>query len=40
MRKRKVSFKELVLNNKQQIKDDLKAIERIETRIDNKHSKR
>jgi hypothetical protein len=40
MRKRKVSFKELVLNNKQQIKEDLKAIERIEARIDNKHSKR
>lgn len=40
MRKRKLSFKELVLNNKQQIEEDLKAIERIEARIEDKHSKK
>jgi len=40
MRKRQPSFKELVINNKQQIKEDLKEIERIETRIEEKHSKR
>lgn len=38
MRKRKVSFKELLLDNKQEIKSDLKAMERIETKIDDKHS--
>jgi hypothetical protein len=40
MRKRKLSFKELVLNNKQQIEEDLKAIERIEARIEDKNSKK
>lgn len=40
MRKRKPSFKELVMNNKQQIKEDLKEIEKIEERIEEKHSKR
>jgi hypothetical protein len=39
MRKRKVSFKELVINNKQEIKNDSKALDRIETKIDEKHSK-
>jgi hypothetical protein len=39
MRKRKVSFKELVINNKQEIKNDIKALDRIETKIDEKHSK-
>ena len=38
MRKRKLSFKELVMDNKQEIKNDLKALERIETKIDEKHS--
>ncbi|WP_154663467.1 FbpB family small basic protein [Neobacillus dielmonensis] len=36
MRKRILSFKELVVSNKQQIKEDLKTIEKIETRIENK----
>ncbi|MDF2854952.1 MAG: Fur-regulated basic protein [Neobacillus sp.] len=39
MRKRKVSFKELVISNKQEIKNDIKALDRIETKIDEKHSK-
>jgi hypothetical protein len=39
MRKRKVSFKELVINNKQEIKNDIKALDRIEMKIDEKHSK-
>ncbi|WP_144555728.1 FbpB family small basic protein [Bacillus sp. X1(2014)] len=39
MRKRKLSFKELVKDNKQEIKSDFKAMERIETKIDDKHSK-
>ncbi|MEH7076940.1 FbpB family small basic protein [Neobacillus drentensis] len=38
MRKRKLNFKELVMDNKQEIKSDLKAMERIETKIDDKHS--
>ncbi|MEH6904846.1 FbpB family small basic protein [Neobacillus drentensis] len=38
MRKRKLSFKELVIDNKQEIKSDLKALERIETKIDDKYS--
>ncbi|MEH7012280.1 FbpB family small basic protein [Neobacillus niacini] len=40
MRKRNVSFKKLVNENKQELKSDLKAMERIEAKIDNKHSKR
>ncbi len=39
MRKRKVSFRELVIKNKQEIKNDIKAIDRIEAKIDEKHSK-
>ncbi|MCM3118308.1 FbpB family small basic protein [Neobacillus sp. MER 74] len=39
MRKRNLSFKELVKDNKQEIESDFKAIERIETKIDDKHSK-
>ncbi|WP_152597518.1 FbpB family small basic protein [Neobacillus niacini] len=39
MRKRNVSFKKLVNENKQELKSDLKAMERIEAKIDNKHSK-
>jgi hypothetical protein len=40
MRKRKLSFKELVMENKQEIKSDFKALERIEAKIDDKHSKK
>lgn len=40
MRKRNVSFKKLVNDNKQELKSDTKAMERIEVKIDNKHSKR
>jgi Fur-regulated basic protein B len=40
MRKRNVSFKKLVNDNKQELKSDTKAMERIEAKIDNKHSKR
>jgi hypothetical protein len=40
MRKRKLSFKELILENKQEIIRDTKAIERIEIKIDNKHYKK
>jgi hypothetical protein len=41
MRKRNiVSFKKLVDDNKQELKSDLKAMERIEAKIDKKHSKR
>jgi Fur-regulated basic protein B len=40
MRKRNVSFKKLVNDNKQELKSDSKAMERIEAKIDNKHSKR
>jgi hypothetical protein len=40
MRKRNVSFKKLVNDNKQELKRDSKAMERIEAKIDNKHSKR
>ncbi|MEH7083310.1 FbpB family small basic protein [Neobacillus drentensis] len=40
MRKRKLSFKELVKDNKQEIESDFKAMERIETKIDDKHSKK
>ena len=39
MRKRQLSFKELVIDNKEEIKNDIKAIERIETKIEAKHSK-
>ncbi|WP_442600014.1 FbpB family small basic protein [Neobacillus sp. D3-1R] len=40
MRKRKLNFKELILQNKQEIVSDSKAIERIEIKIDNKHFKK
>jgi hypothetical protein len=40
MRKRNISFKKLVNDNKQELKSDIKAMERIEAKIDNKHSKR
>ncbi|SDN46541.1 FbpB family small basic protein [Bacillus sp. OK048] len=40
MRKRTLSFKKLVNDNKQELKSDVKAMARIETKIDNKHSKR
>jgi hypothetical protein len=41
MRKRSmISFKKLVDENKQELKSDLKAMERIEAKIDKKHSKR
>lgn len=40
MRKRKLSFNEMVIDNKQEIIKDLKAIEKIETKIDDKHSKK
>jgi hypothetical protein len=41
MRKRNIiSFKKLVDENKQELKSDLKAMERIEAKIDKKHSKR
>jgi len=40
MRKRKLSFKELIIDNKQEIKGDLKALERIEARIEEKHAKK
>ncbi|MDR7075884.1 hypothetical protein J2Y03_000872 [Neobacillus niacini] len=39
MRKRHVSFKKLVSDNKQELKSDVKAMERIEAKIDKKHSK-
>jgi hypothetical protein len=40
MRKRNVSFKKLVNDNKQELRSETKAMERIEAKIDNKHSKR
>jgi hypothetical protein len=40
MKKRILSFKELVLNNKQQIQEDLRELEKIEVKIEDKHSKR
>jgi hypothetical protein len=41
MRKRTIiSFKKLVDDNKQELKSDLKAMERIEAKIDKKYSKR
>jgi Fur-regulated basic protein B len=41
MRKRNIiSFKKLVDDNKQELKSDMKAMERIEAKIDKKHSKR
>ncbi|MBV7505617.1 FbpB family small basic protein [Bacillus sp. sid0103] len=40
MRKRKLIFKELVNDNKKEIKSDFKALERIEAKIDDKHAKR
>jgi hypothetical protein len=40
MRKRNISFKKLVDDNKRELKSDLKAMERIEAKIDKKHSKR
>ncbi len=39
MKKRKPSFQELVTKNKEQIKEDLKEIEKIENRIEERHSK-
>ena len=39
MRRRKLSFKELVINNKQEIKNDIKALDRIDAKIDEKRSK-
>jgi hypothetical protein len=38
MKKRKQSFKELILANKLELIRDAKAIERIENKIDHKHS--
>jgi hypothetical protein len=40
MRKRNISFKKLVNDNKQELKSDVKAMERIEAKIDKKYSKR
>lgn len=40
MRKRKLSFKDLVTNNKQEINKDEKALEKIEIKIDSKHTKK
>ncbi|WHX98680.1 FbpB family small basic protein [Neobacillus sp. DY30] len=40
MRKRNISFKKLVDENKQELKSDTKAMERIEAKIEKKHSKR
>jgi hypothetical protein len=40
MRKRNMSFKKLVNDNKQELKNDIKAMERIEAKIDSKHAKR
>lgn len=40
MRKRKLSFKELVIDNKQEIKGDLKALEKIEARIEERHAEK
>jgi hypothetical protein len=40
MKKRIPSFKELVINNKQQIQEDHREIEKIEVRIEEKHLKR
>jgi hypothetical protein len=40
MKKRKLSFKELIMENKLELIRDAKAIEKIEIKIDNKHSKR
>jgi hypothetical protein len=41
MRKRNIiSFKKLVDENKQELKSDLKAMERIEAKIDKKYAKR
>ncbi|MGM9926363.1 MAG: FbpB family small basic protein [Bacillus sp. (in: firmicutes)] len=37
-RKRKVSFAELVLENKAELLKDLKAIESIEERLEKRHS--
>ena len=36
--RRKIKFKELVSNNKQEIKQDLKLIEKIEIKIENKYA--
>lgn len=39
MRPKKV-FKELMIDNKKEIEMDLKALEKIETKIDDKYSKK
>lgn len=39
MRPKKV-FKELMIDNKKEIETDLKALEKIETKIDDKYSKK
>jgi hypothetical protein len=36
----KKTFKELMLDNKKEIEMDLKAIEKIETKIEDKYSKK
>lgn len=36
-RKRKVSFEELVQENKDELLKDLKALERIEAKLESKH---
>ncbi|WML52621.1 FbpB family small basic protein [Neobacillus sp. PS3-12] len=40
MKKRIPSFKELVINNKLQIQEDLRELEKIEVKIEDKHSKK
>lgn len=40
MRKRKISFKELLIDNKQEIQSDVKALEKIEKKIEDKHAKK
>nr|WP_263327417.1 FbpB family small basic protein [Neobacillus sp. Marseille-Q6967] len=40
MRKRKISFKELLIDNKQEIQSDVKALEKIEKKIEEKHAKK
>jgi hypothetical protein len=39
MRPKKI-FKELMVDNKKEIEMDIKALEKIETRIDDKYSKK
>lgn len=40
MKKRILSFKELVITNKQQIQEDHRELEKIEVRIEEKHLKK